>query len=205
MSIDSIHSWLSGQTTGDGLGRKRWQTEDETRVTSHREPGHVPVDKADAERRARSALSDDGKSDFQRIVEHGFDKFMEELEAQKREKLREKILGEMGLNEKMLEEMTAEQRAEVEKIVAEEMRRRMEAAAEMSGPQKFPAAGQQKNEPGQGLAVSTPPVTAGKTQGMGQRIGLGPLLALQEVDNAKAEIPRADQSEAPGRNDRFKA
>ncbi|HEY9163975.1 MAG TPA: hypothetical protein VIN57_05125 [Magnetovibrio sp.] len=213
MRLDQINSWLPSIKNGEGVSGKRWTSSSAIESNggqTHRETGHVPVDKADAEKRARLASSDAEKSDYERIVEHGFGKFMEDLEARKREKLREKILGEMGLNEEMLSKMSPEQRGEIEKVVAEEIRRRMEAAAQMNGETKAPHTDQNKDAQGQdgmagaqkkglpqGVPQGVPPV-------MSNGMGLGPLLALQESSEAKGELPTREQHGEPGRNDRAK-
>lgn len=201
MNFDPINSWIPRSSDGKGLARL---SDAANRPTTHREPGHVPVDKADAEKRERAALYDAEKTPFQKIVEKGFSKFMEEMEAEKLKELREKILGAMGLTEEMLSNMSPEQRAIVEKSVAEEIRRRLTAAAEISAQEKHAANPQ--NDPSK---VLSNPISGGGTDpqaiknsaskglGFGNKMGLGPLLALQEVEQ-KLDVERPSK---PGQKD----
>jgi len=123
------------------------------------------------------------------------------------ELLREKILGAMGLTEEDLESMPAEQRAQIEKMVEEEIKRRMEANRAVNGdkedPASTPGAGTQQAERGaNSVSMATgnlalgPHLTApagADTSGAqpGEGMGLGPLLALQEV--AREEAGEAKQ------------
>lgn len=202
MNFDPINRWASPAESTNVFGRQSATTKG---PATHREPGHVPVDKADAERRERAAASDADKTPFQKIVEKGFFKYMEEMEAQKMKELREKILGAMGLTEEMLAKMSPEQRAVIEKAVAEEIRRRLTAAAEISAQEKHAAnpqndTSQDLTKPVNGVAMGQQAVknSASKGVGFGDKMGLGPLLALQEVEQ-KIDGERPHK---PGQNDR---
>jgi hypothetical protein len=205
MNFDPINKWSPPAPGDQGLGRPSATVKGASGSATHREAGHVPVDKADAEKRERAAASGAEKSTFEQIVEKGFSTFMEEMQAKKLKEMREKILGAMGLTEEMLAKMTPEQRAAVEKAVAEEMRRRLTAAAEISAQEKQ-TANPQNNHPHDltklmnGLAIGPEEIqtSASKGVGIGNGMGLGPLLALQEVEqNIDAERPSK-----PGQNDR---
>lgn len=147
-----------------------------------------------------------------RILARGFSQFVADIEAQKLKELREKLLGAMGLTEADLEKMSPDQRQAIEDSIAEEIKRRLEAAAIVNG----------GNTEGQdqtalfamGLSVSgakSDTASSGNDQGAArglndraEGIGLGPLLALQEVEDGEAKPSRAvsdANADKPGKND----
>lgn len=142
-----------------------------------------PAQREQTAGKAKQAQSEDRPSAFQRdleaIREQGFRAFAEDLEKRKLERLREKILSAMGLNEQALEEMPAEQRAAVEKIVAREIQRRLAAtdAVENGG-----QAGPSGLEAGRDL-LAMPQGAAGNLDA-----GTGPaLLQAMQLRDAAAE------------------
>lgn len=67
----------------------------------------------------------------ERIAEVGFKQWLDELQARKREELRQRLLAEMGLTPEMLEAMDASARARIEAMVEQKIAER--AAAEHAG------------------------------------------------------------------------
>ncbi|MBL4614440.1 MAG: hypothetical protein JKY27_06160 [Magnetovibrio sp.] len=120
------------------------------------------------------------KSLIAEIREKGFGTYVEELEERKKEELRDKLLGEMGLSEEQLAQMSPDARAAIEKAIAEAIRKRMSAASELSKEQEAP-----KGQDGQFSLHNAAEVPLGQPT-MAQiddaGVGLGPLLALQEID-----------------------
>ncbi|RED52332.1 hypothetical protein [Aestuariispira insulae] len=74
-----------------------------------------------------SAAALRGREAIAKIKEVGFRTYVEELNKEKLEELREKILQSMGLSEEDLAGMSANQRAAIEKMISEEMQRQMAA------------------------------------------------------------------------------
>jgi hypothetical protein len=121
------------------------------------------------------------------IREKGFQAYAEELKEKKKEELRAKILGEMGLSEEDLQGMSAELRGQIEKMIAAEIVKRMTAEGELNR--------QENGE--QGLATGVKPQTGQPAMALidNAGVGLGPLLALQEIDAAKnGEKPQTEKS-----------
>lgn len=86
----------------------------------------------------KSPVEDGGLSVIDVIRERGFRQFVEDLQKEKMEELRKKILESMGLTEEDLSKMLAEQRALVEEAVAREIKQRLAAQSagnEDQGPQ----------------------------------------------------------------------
>lgn len=78
---------------------------------------------------ADAATSRNGAgSAAERIADVGFGQWLEEMQARKREELRERILAEMGLTPDKLAEMDGEARARIEALVEQKIAER--AAAE---------------------------------------------------------------------------
>lgn len=126
---------------------------------------------------------------IERIREKGFSAFVQDLKEEKLEELRRKILESMGFSEEDLQNMSPEQRAQVEQIVANEIVKRMLAHAALNGEARGSMGGMQMVEQTVSVtSVSVGMTTVQKTMGPGQ-MGLGPLLALQEVDAATAHTP----------------
>lgn len=121
------------------------------------------------------------------IREKGFQAYAEELKEKKKEELRAKILGEMGLSEEDLQKMSPELRGQIEKMIAAEIVKRMTAEGELK-----------RQENGmQGLQKGTKPQTGQHPMALidSAGVGLGPLLALQEIDAAKnGEKPQTEKS-----------
>jgi len=146
------------------------------------------------------------KTAFEKISEEGFSQFTADLKVQKLKELREKILGAMGLNEESLAKLPSKQRAIIEKIVAEEIKRRLNGGDVMNG------------DAGQGKLVPSPDQgklkLLDKSMGLGQLVngdsgskkghagmGMGPLLALQEINQKGPHLIFPDGTEKPGKKD----
>ena len=114
------------------------------------------------------------------IRDKGFVAYAKEIEEKKKEELRAKILGEMGLSEDVLEKISPEQRAEIEKMINAEILKRMTAEAELKR-----------------LEKGLPSDQMGIAQIDNAGVGLGPLLALQEAD-LQVEGKAPDQDEDAG-------
>jgi len=114
------------------------------------------------------------------IRDKGFAAYAKEIEEKKKEELRAKILGEMGLNEEVLEKMSPEQRAAIEKMISAEILKRMTAESEFKRLE-------------QGLPSTQMSIAQIDNAG----VGLGPLLALQEAD-LQGEGKAPDQDEDAG-------
>lgn len=147
--------------------------------------------------RAEDADKNGPKSNYEKIVEVGFSQFVADIEAEKLKELREKILQAMGLNEESLAKMPAEQRGQIEKMIAEEIARRIQGGAVMNG-----APNEDKIAPGQeasGANEARPSAAMGKrvdggtsTKSTDITQGLGPLLALQEIQENETKTAHAD-------------
>lgn len=144
-----------------------------------------------------------------KILEQGFQAYAEEIREEKMQELREKILESMGLTEEDLENMPPDQRAAVEKVVANEIMRRLKAQSEFNGGDDAKdkpmqamemrgadATGTEVSAAASGFGLSGMPGPNGAAMDEAG-VGLGPLLALQEVEDAE----KADQDSvwtAPG-------
>jgi len=133
---------------------------------SHTEQTHVSVNKSEKAPQEKSLI--------EQINEKGFGSYMDELQARKKEELRKKILGEMGLSEELLSKMSPKQRAAVEKIVNAEMNKRMTAEAELDQQNKN-ALSMHTNPTQQNQMTATAKIDS-------SGVGIGPLLALQEIN-----------------------
>ncbi|GAB6053234.1 hypothetical protein JCM17960_20540 [Magnetospira thiophila] len=89
----------------------------------------------ETERQRHGGISSE---DVSAITERGFQGYVEDLEAKKREELRAKILEAMGLTEESLNKMPAAQRADLEKQIAQEIQRRMQGGSVMNDTDKSP-------------------------------------------------------------------
>ncbi len=69
--------------------------------------------------------------DIAAIKDKGFTAYLKDLEAEKREDLRNEILEAMGITEEDLANMPAEQRASIEKMISDEIQKRLLATAMM--------------------------------------------------------------------------
>ena len=76
--------------------------------------------------------ADAGREERQRLLEEirekGFRTYVDDLEKEKMEELRRKILASMGLTEEDLAKMPADQRAAIEKAISEEIQKRLAAS-----------------------------------------------------------------------------
>lgn len=134
------------------------------------------------------------------IREQGFQAYAEEVREEKMQELREKILASMGFTEEDLEAMPPEQRKAIEKVVANEIIRRLMAQSEFNGgdddrdkhmqataARGVDGAGSGAAASASGFGLSTMPGPNGAAMDEAG-VGLGPLLALQEVeDGGKAD------------------
>jgi len=136
----------------------------------HKPPALDPHKAANPEETTEKTLIDE-------IREKGFVAYTQEIEEKKKEELRAKILGEMGLSEEALEKMSPEQRAEIEKMINAEILKRMTAEDELKR--------MEKGLPGNQMSIA---------QIDNAGVGLGPLLALQEADfQAEGKSPEKDE------------
>ncbi len=84
-------------------------------------PAVMAQQRADAGREERQRL-------LEEIREKGFRTYVDDLEKEKMEELRRKILASMGLTEEDLNKMSADQRAAIEKAISEEIQKRLAAS-----------------------------------------------------------------------------
>ena len=138
--------------------------------------GTAATDTKTRQQQAPAAKASDEPSQFQldfaAIREKGFRAFVEDLQEEKLEKMRQEILAAMGLSDEALEEMPAEQRAAIEKLVAQEIQARLSAEKTLDG------------NDGSGLlanALQNPPA-AGTDTGVAPGTGPGMLQVLQEAE-----------------------
>jgi len=148
---------------------------------------------------------------IERIREKGFVAFVDDLQEEKLKELRKKILESMGYSQEDLSAMSPEQRAQVEKIVDNEIIKRMAASAAL----KTQGKDQSQHTVGivhkAELSVRTTTVSMQATtiqsgvQGGGLlqgQMGLGPLLAHQEIaEDRKPETERQTEN-IGGKKDR---
>lgn len=150
-------------------------------------PQYVAAGRTDIHAQQKPPTLDPGKAEnpeettekslIDEIREKGFVAYTQEIEEKKKEELRAKILGEMGLSEEALEKMSPEQRAEIEKLINAEILKRMTAENELKRMEK-------------GLPSNQMSITQIDSAG----VGLGPLLALQEADlEAEGKRPQRDE------------
>ena len=218
MKIDSINVWASGdytRPTGASPASAPGAPQPDGGVTAPAPgasagPGASKTDgnTEDGEGNAKE------KSLLERILEHGFSQFVADLEKEKLAKMREEILGAMGLTEEDLAKLPPDQRKLIEEMIASEIRRRLEAASAMNRGDRAPkgeatvsagsiaagtaataSAGQ--NSAG-GVAGANGDATAGTKKG--HETGLGVLLALQEIDAAKAARAEGGGEPKPGKD-----
>jgi len=139
----------------------------------HKPPPLDPHKASNPEETTEKALIDE-------VRDKGFVAYAKEIEEKKKEELRAKILGEMGLNEEVLAKMSPEQRAAIEKMISAEILKRMTAETEFKRME-------------QGLPSTQMSIAQIDNAG----VGLGPLLALQEAD-LQAEGKTSDKDEDAG-------
>jgi len=139
----------------------------------HKAPPLDPHKASNPEETTEKALVDE-------VRDKGFIAYTQELAEKKKEELRAKILGEMGLSEESLAKMSPEQRAQIEKIINVEILKRMTAEDELKRLEK---------------GLSTDQMSIAQIDSAG--VGLGPLLALQEAD-LRADGKAPDQDEDAG-------
>jgi len=121
---------------------------------------------------AKKEVSDTEPSVIDELREKGFQAYVKEIQEQKKEELREKILQAMGLSEEQLSEMPSEQRNQIEDIIAEEIRRRMMAQSTLNN-------GDVVAKPGEPIK---PPVTGDIQNGMGSGLTLINAMEQAETD-----------------------
>ena len=178
-------------------------------------PPVSPTSTADTE---QDPNGEKGKEEtlIERILARGFSLFVDDIKQEKREEIREKLLRAMGLTEASLSELPPEQRQLIEGLIEEEIKRRMEAARLMNGGKnhaKNEADAIQGHEvPGRAAGATTGALGAPSTAGpdvvdtaSAHSIGIGPLLALQEIDAEKADDFRKSHPSQRGNNDLEKA
>jgi hypothetical protein len=85
------------------------------------DPATLAAQRAQAKEAAR-------KADIATIKEKGFSTYVAELEEQKKQEIREKILEAMGLDEDSLAKMSPEERNSIETLISQEIQRRMTAS-----------------------------------------------------------------------------
>lgn len=151
-----------------------------------------------------STDADAPKTNYEKIVEVGFSQFVADLEEEKLKKLREKILGAMGLSEEALAKMSPDQREVIEKMIAAEIKRRIEGGAVMNGSPNEDKIAPGQDPGGENLAsggMSIGNVVDGGTLTKGGDIsqGLGPLLALQDINESDAQTAFSDGLEKVGK------
>ncbi len=129
---------------------------------------------------AKTSDDDPEQSDFDFIKEHGMRAYLEKLDADKKEEIREKLLKAMGLTEEDLDNMPAEQRAAIEDRIAEEIERRMAASSEINKDNK----NQIKNLGSLTQTLSSRP-------GIGN--GLAMLQALEQQENELSDTNKEEQ------------
>ena len=137
-----------------------------------------PVAKEQAEEPKEKTL-------LEEIRDKGFGTFVEDLKEKKKEELRAKILESMHLTEDDLAGMPPEQRAQIEKIIAQEMLKRMTAEDEL----KKASEGKMSLNITPSITINSPENTKIDVAG----VGLGPLLALQEIDQNREQNPPKEE------------
>lgn len=156
-------------------------------INSALAPRYVAAGRADVNAQHKSPALDSHKAEnpaemtekalVDEIRDKGFVAYTKEIEEKKKEELRAKILGEMGLDEETLAKMSPEQRAEIEEMISAEILKRMTAESELKRMEK-------------GLPSTQMSIAQIDSAG----VGLGPLLALQEADlQAEGKAPQKDE------------
>lgn len=142
------------------------------------------------------------KTLIEQILDGGFTRFVEEIEAKKKAELREKILKAMGLTEQDLILMPPEQRKLIEQSIESEIKRRMEALAALrkdkNDPSAMPGAGTTSLTLPTGNLALGPQMTTDVSTALGSAaMGLGPLLALQETNEKTGKTTPDDEHPEP--------
>ena len=205
---DHVGSMLAMQTRA-AAQNINVQTEDESDATATMSaPATSLPPPAQSAASADDTSTSDGepKSAFDRIVEVGFTQYAAELEAQKLKEMREKILLEMGLSEEALAKMSPEQRGIIEKMIAEEIARRIEGSAALNDDTKEAKLMPEQNTGGLnpvggGMGLGATVRDGAATKGSNLSMGLGPLLALQEINQGDAQTAFTDGQEKVGKKD----
>ena len=144
---------------------------------------------------------------IERINDKGFVAFAEELQEEKLKELRKKLLEAMGYSEEDLNAMSPDQRAEIEKIVDNEILKRMMANAALNnqGQGKELVGIVQKTEINVRVTtVSMHSATLQSNAFAPGQMGLGPLLAHQEVADEQAGRSDDKTGHDVGKKDREK-
>lgn len=192
----------AGTSFGDALAQAAAQMAAQITDSSAAAPSKTKED---------TTAKEDEPTLIERIREKGFVAFVDDLQEEKLKELRKKILEAMGYSEEDLSAMSPEQRAQVEKIVDNEIIKRMAASAALK------SQGKDQNQHTVGivhkaeLSVRTTTVSMQATtiqsgvQGGGLlqgQMGLGPLLAHQEIaEDRKSETERQTENMS-GKKDR---
>jgi len=136
---------------------------------------HAPKKSSPPTGRAEGAgaAGDDSEAEpsvIDELREKGFMSYLKEVEARKKEELREKILQAMGLSEEDLAKMSPENRGQIEDMIAEEIRQRMMSQSIMNAGDAVPRPGE----------TSKPAVTGDIQNGMGS--GLTLINAMEQAE-----------------------
>ncbi|PHS78282.1 MAG: hypothetical protein COB59_07925 [Rhodospirillaceae bacterium] len=143
-----------------------------------------PVPKADSV--PAEKLEEPGaKTLIEEIREKGFGAYLEDMQEQKKKEMREKILESMKLTEEDLAKMSPEQRAQIEEIIANEIKKRIMANAEINQDDKTKLGLHNINT----LQPNQPGISKIDAAG----VGIGPLLALQEIEQNSDQIPPKEE------------
>lgn len=118
------------------------------------------------------------KTVLDEVREKGFTAYAKELNDQKLEDKRKELLGLMGLTEEALADMSPEQQALINKIVDGDVRQYATAEAQLTGNKKELL----NIHTVQNTLSSTPMPTPTTTSIDKGGVGIGPLLALQEIE-----------------------
>ena len=122
----------------------------------------------------------------ERIADVGFGQWLEEMQARKREELRERILAEMGLTPDKLAEMDGEARARIEALVEQKIAER--AAADRGD-----------DTPGKGRAEARENAAAVRPGGQLGRLDAALMTALFDDRAAGSGSPPEASGEADGK------
>jgi len=125
------------------------------------------------------AVEPEQRTQLEEIRDKGFGAYVEEIQARKKEELRQKILASMNLNEETLSKMSPDQRSQIEKMVSAEILKRMTAESELDNNTKNLIS----------LHINPQPQSIDPTniKIIASNVGLGPLLALQEAEQKADE------------------
>lgn len=204
MRVDSPNTWLL-PAMERGVDPRATVPKDPSEGTSAAPAAPAPKAAPQAAKGDGAGDADTGgeKSMLERILESGFSQFAADLEKEKLAQMREEILGAMGLTEEMLQHMTPEQRKQIEDMVAAEIRKRLEAASAVNNGGEDAKGSVEMG--GKSIGANAPAVAASKadpTAPASQHSGLGVMLALQEIAEAKAENANTEEIIEPGKKDR---